>query len=639
VRWRFSRALARLAGLAAIGSLVAVVLFAVMASPAQAPRVKQSLFRSSGDLDVVPFPGTPDVPPGTRIDFPALAPAQLVSVRVVGSRSGSHTGTLTAQPGGRGTQFVPDRPFVSGERVAVGAALRSKAAAAAVGVPRARGVRFSFQVTTPAPANLDPFAYPGCGRSTRCKPIGYRGRPPSARRATARLTHTFQSAPRLHPPVVTMVGKDADTAAGDIFLDARHSGYNGPYILGPDGRLLWFDQLVGGEIAGNVRVQHYAHHPVLTYFLGRPGGGVGVLLNEHYQPIHTVTAGDGYQGQWMTLHEFQLTPEGTALFEVHANVRADLTSIGGPRNGVVADSIIQEVNIATNRVVWEWSALGHLPLRDSYAPYQRGVPYDAFHFNSIQQIPGGNLLVSSRHMSAVFSINKDSGKVNWELGGKHPTFSMGPGTQLGWQHDAQLHGHGLLTVFDNGAGETTMNESQSRAVEIALHGRRASLLHAYTHVPPVLAWAEGSVQLLPGRNVFVGWGMVPAFSEYTPGGRQVFTAGFGSPVTSYRAYRDHWEGEPLWPPSIDVKPAPAGEIAVYASWNGATQVVRWRVLAGASKTAVRPVAEAPLGGFETRIAVHTRRPYVEVQALAAGGRVLATSRAVPSKGACAGPEC
>jgi hypothetical protein len=253
-------------------------------------------------------------------------------------------------------------------------------------------------------------------------------------------------------------------------------------------------------------------------------------------------------------------------------------------------------------------------------------------------MPGGNLLVSSRHMSAVFSINKKNGKVNWELGGKHSTISMGPGTQLAWQHDARLHGHGLLTVFDNGAGET-MNESQSRALEIALHGRSATLVHAYMHAPPVLSWGEGSVQLLPGGNVFVGWGLSPDFSEYTPAGQQIFTAGFGSPVTSYRAYRDHWTGEPLWSPSIDVVPAGGGEVRVYASWNGATEVARWRVLAGASQTAVRPVAAAPRGGFETSIGVHTARPYVEVQALAASGHLLATSKVVPSTGGCAGPEC
>ena len=638
MRWLFSRALARPAVLAAIGSFVALVVVGVMATPARAPRVDRTLSESTGDLDVVPFPGTPDAPPGTRIDFPALAPAQLASVRVVGSRSGLHAGTLSAQPGGHGTQFAPSRPFVTGERVSVSAAVRSKAAAAAVGVPGARGLRFWFQITAPSPAYLSRLPYPGCVGSSRCKPVGVRAVPPGIPRAGNRFTQTFRSAPLLHPPAVTMVGKGTDRTAGDIFLDARHSEQNGPYILDPAGRLVWFSQLGRGEIADDVRVQDYAHHPVLTYYQGRPGGGVGVLLNEHYQPIHVVTAGDGYQRQWITLHEFQLTPQGTALVEVHANLRANLTSVGGPRNGVVADSIIQEIDIATNRVVWEWSALGHLPLRDSYATYQRGVPFDAFHLNAIQQLRGGNLLVSLRHLWAVFSINKRTGKINWELGGKHSSFGIGPGAHFEWQHDARLHGHGLLTVFDNGAG-LTGSEDQSRALEIALRGRTATLVHAYAHVPPLLAWAEGSTQILPSGNVFVGWGLAPIFSEYTPAGRQVSTGQFRSSVSSYRAYRDRWTGEPVWPPSIDVKPAGADKISVYASWNGATQVARWRVLAGASKTAMRPVAAAPRSGFETGIAVDSSRPFVEVQGLAASGRLLGTSKVVSSKGGCAGPEC
>jgi hypothetical protein len=438
--------------------------------------------------------------------------------------------------------------------------------------------------------------------------------------------------------MVMRVGKDADTASGDIFLDAHYAPQNGPIILDPAGGLLWFDQLPQGEIASNVRVQWYAHHPVLTFYQGRPGGGIGVLLNEHYQPIHAVTAGDGYQRQWITMHEFQLTREGTALVEVHANVPADLTTVGGPRHGVVADSIIQEIDIATNRVVWEWSALGHLPLRDTYAKYQRGAPFDAFHLNSIQQLPDGNLLISVRHLSAVFSINKKSGRINWELGGKHSSFNIGPGANFAWQHDARLHSHGLLTVFDNGAG-LVKNESQSRALEIALRGRSATLVHADTHLPPVLAWAEGGVQLLPGGNVFVGWGFSPMFSEYTAAGQQMFTAQFHSPAHSYRAYRDHWTGEPLTPPSLDVTPAGGDDITVYASWNGATQVTRWRVLAGKSKTALRPVGAAPRSGFETRIAVHTTAPYVEVQALAASGRLLGTSNVVSAKGGCSGPGC
>jgi hypothetical protein len=443
----------------------------------------------------------------------------------------------------------------------------------------------------------------------------------------------------LHPPVVGIAGKDPDPAAGDIFLDARHSGHNGPLILNPAGGLVWFGQLRGRRgLASDVRVQHYEHQPVLTYDQGTPFSGVGVLLNEHYRRIHTVTAGDGYRRQGITTHEFQLTHEGTAFAEVLANVHANLTSVGGPPNGVVTDTIVQEIDIATDRVVWEWSALGHLPLRDSYARYQPGVAFDAFHLNSIQQLRGGNVLVSLRHMWAVFSIDKKTGRVNWELGGKHSSFRVGRGAHFEWQHDARLHGGGLLTVFDNGAG-VTQNESQSRALLIALRGRSARLVHAYRHVPPVLAWSQGSVQLLPGGHVFVGWGFAPSFSEYTRAGRQIFKGSFRSPVQSYRAYRAHWTGRPLWPPSIALRRAGAGKLMVYASWNGATQVARWRVLAGASKTSLRGIARAPQRGFQTPIPLHTKQHYLEVQALAANGQLLATSHPLPRTGRCAGPWC
>jgi hypothetical protein len=483
--------------------------------------------------------------------------------------------------------------------------------------------------------HLDQF--PGCVGASKCRLADFRALARGANGGSAQLTRTFYSAPRLHPPVVVPVG-NTNPAEGDMFLDAHDAPRNGPLILDGTGGLVWFGQLARGEIASNVRVEEYAHHPVLTFYEGRPGGGVGVLLNEHYQPIHVVTAGDGYQRQWITMHEFQLTPQGTALVEVHANVRADLTSVGGPRDGVVADSIIQEIDVATDRVVWEWSALGHLPLRDSYAPYQKGQPFDAFHLNSIQQLPDGDLLVSFRHLWAVFLIDKKDGKVKWELGGKHSSFGVGRGARFAWQHDAQLNNRGVLTVFDNGAGDAR-NESQSRALVIALHGRSARLLHAYTHVPPTIAGAEGSVQLLPSGNVFVDWGSASVFSEYTAAGRQIFTANFQSLAHSYRAYRSRWTGEPLSPPSIDIKPASGDDITVYASWNGATQVADWRVLAGASKTALRPIADVPRSGFETGIAIHTTRPYIEAQALAAGGRLLATSKVASSKGGCAGPEC
>src|SRR5689334_4852012 len=218
-RRRLRRLLASVVGIAAIGSCTAVAGLILSAAPARASSLHGVLPEAQSGLDVVPFPGTPDAPKGTRIDFPALAPTQLASVRAVGSRSGLHAGTLSVQPGGRGTQFAPDRPFITGERVSVSAAVRSKAAAAAAGVPGARGLRFSFRIARPVSANLSGSASQRCSGSAILRPVGCELAVAGDRGAHRPLTHTFHSAPRLHPPVVTMVGKDTDKAAGDIFLD------------------------------------------------------------------------------------------------------------------------------------------------------------------------------------------------------------------------------------------------------------------------------------------------------------------------------------------------------------------------------------------------------------------------------------
>jgi hypothetical protein len=66
---------------------------------------------------------------------------------------------------------------------------------------------------------------------------------------------------------------------------------------------------------------------------------------------------------------------------------------------------------------------------------------------------------------------------------------------------------------------------------------------------------------------------------------------------------------------------------VYASWNGATRVAAWSVLAGPTATTLHPAAQAPRSGFETAIALPAGMagPYVTVQALDATGAVLGTA--------------
>ena len=282
-------------------------------------------------------------------------------------------------------------------------------------------------------------------------------------------------------------------------------------------------------------------------------------------------------------------------------------------------------------MIWEWHALGHVPVNDSYEPYVAGQRYDYFHLNSIQQLPDGNILISSRDTWTVYLIDKATGNIIWQLGGKDSSFQIGTGANFEWQHDATLQKRGrLLTVFDD--ANDPKEESQSRALKLHLNTteHQATLVHQYLHSPPTLASSQGSVQILPDGNVFVGWGSKPYFSEYTPSGTQLFSGSFVSPVASYRAYRFPWFGKPLQPPAIAVTSATtAGEDDVYASWNGATQVANWQVLVSTSASGpfVPQGSPAAWSGFETEIQTANAN-YFEVQALNSHGDVLGTSAAV-----------
>lgn len=587
--------------------VLVLAVASVSAVPALAQSRPSQASRSSA-LDVLPFPGTPDASPQTAIGFPALTRDQLLTVAVIGTRSGVHSGRLSPLPQGRGTAFTPDHPFASSERVAVRATLRSR-----------QMISFSFGVAAPVAGMM---AGP---RRTSLQPNEVRH---DIRDANG-FTHSFRSAPGIHPPIEWISGTDSDVGAGDIFADAQNTIQPGPMILDPAGHLVWFMPL-HRHAALDVQVQNYQGHSVLTFWEGyvvSPGVGVGtgMILDHSYQTIATVNAGNGYQTD---LHEFQITPQGTALLTAYAPVKADLRSVGGPRNGMVLDSIVQEVDIASGKVLWEWHAYGHVHLAQSYAGKPTGQPYDFFHVNSVQQLPNGNLLVSGRHTWAVYEISKQTGKIIWSLGGKHSSFKIGRGANFAWQHDAQMQPDGTITMFDNGAG-TYKTENQSRALRIRLNGQRATLVHAYPHKPSLLSENEGNVQVLPNGNLFVGWGNSPYFSEVRSGGRQLFSVRLKSPLQSYRAYRLAWWGQPASPPDIAVSAATGGA-QVYASWNGATAVASWRVLAGPSPESLVPVTQAPHSNFETTLFAANPGPYYAVQALSTDGRVLGVSATVHS---------
>jgi hypothetical protein len=136
----------------------------------------------------------------------------------------------------------------------------------------------------------------------------------------------------------------------------------------------------------------------------------------------------------------------------------------------------------------------------------------------------------------------------------------------------------------------------------------------------------GNTQLLPDGNMFVGWGELPYFSEYSASGKLLLDGVFPAPDLSYRANQvPSWTGLPLSPPNGAARRG-SNATTVYASWNGATQVRSWRVLAGSSGTDLAVAATSAKSGFETAIRVPAGSAVFKVQALNTRGQVIGTSR-------------
>jgi Arylsulfotransferase (ASST) len=589
------------------GLLALAVALALSASPASAVSA----------LHVIPFPGTPDAAPLSQVIFSSLHPTELRSVTVTGSQSGPHPGNLIALPDGAGTAFVPDTPFTAGELVNVTAGLSSPAAGTASGAPGATTLSFSFAIATRA--HLGP---PAAKATFAAAPGWLSGRssPPST------PTQSFRSAPNLHPPVITTSAKPGATP-DDIFLAPSTIGGSGPMILDSHGGLLWFRPVPGG-VTTNVEVQRYRGQPVLTWWQGgiSQGNGINgrdVIMNRSYRTLKVLQAGYGYSAD---LHEFQLTPQGTALIDAYVPIESDLSSVGGQSQGPLKDCVIQELDVKTGRILWEWHALGHVPLTASYSgapgPW---YPWEYFHLNSIEQLPNGNLLISARNTWSVYEIDKQTGQVIWTLGGKYSSFKMGPGAGFEWQHDAHLYPDQMLSVFDDAADPQEESQSSAKLLSLNTSTMTAALVRRYRHSPPLLAGAVGSAQRLPGGDMVVGWGSTGQFSEYTPSGQEILNGSFPLPVYSYRVYEFPWTGQPRTKPSLAAVRQHDGTVKVYMSWNGATGVRSWRVLAGSRPGSLSPAGQTSRTGFETVKVLPAAAHYVAVQALDAQGKVLGTS--------------
>ncbi|HUX71426.1 MAG TPA: arylsulfotransferase family protein, partial [Cellulomonadaceae bacterium] len=261
------------------------------------------------------------------------------------------------------------------------------------------------------------------------------------------------SRPDLTPPVITSTVKARGplplepTEGSDVFLGPKDTDtgvtMQGELIVDTQGDPVWVNSSPVGTF--NFREQTYQGKPVLTYWDGNStsyGHGDVVILDDTYTRIATVTTGGDLGPHQADMHESAITSQGTMLLTSYPEVRADLSSIGGPKDGWVLEGVAQEVDIATGAVVFEWRSLDHVPVSDTYQPLTAGEgtqanPFDYFHINSVQDDGPDQVLVSARHTHAIYEVSRQTGAVTWQLGGRRSSFTFGPGAAFAWQHDAR----------------------------------------------------------------------------------------------------------------------------------------------------------------------------------------------------------
>jgi hypothetical protein len=553
---------------------------------------------------VYPMPGTRTASPWTQISFRGEGLKTLSPIQVNGSSSGLHPGIQVPHSDGNGISWYPDFAFHHGEEVSVRTRLE---------IVDGDSGDFSFTCATVFPLSANP---------------------PRNERADETAAHSFRSRPGIAPPRVTTELHEGEPAPGFVFLaPKRGPGRNGALIVDNEGEPVWFFPVeVPVEQIYDFRVMEFQGEPMLVWWQGAGvlGHGFGhwVVYNSSYELVTTIRIGNGYAGG--DFHDIYFTPWNTALIGTYNSIEWDLTAVEGKKVDGVIDNVIQEIDIPTGAVMFEWHSLDFVDLEDTYFKRSEDEPdrhFDYFHYNSIDLDADGNILVSARNTWALYAIDRVTGEVIWTMGGKSSDFAMGEGTQPAYQHDLRPSPNGELSLFDNGAQPTVYEESRGLVLATNMDDMSVEVVREYLHPDHISAGSQGNMQILPDGNVFIGWGSEPIASEFAADGTLLLDLRIaGEEMHSYRAYRFEWVGMPTELPAMAVELGTGGELTLYASWNGATELAAWQVLAGDSEDDLAPVGDpAPRTGFETTIPIASDASAFAVQALDATGEVLAAS--------------
>lgn len=451
----------------------------------------------------------------------------------------------------------------------------------------------------------------------------------------------YKSSP-LTPPNLTITTNGKPLAPGLVFFepadfsDTPAVKQSGGYAF-TDKNELVFAQPVAGLT--DFRVQVYNGKPYITYWSGYNtlGGNIGhgygnvTFLDQNYEIAFVVCPDLNLDTQvtptpqcQIDIHEHQLTPRNTIIVSAYNATPTDLTSVNRSANGWIQNCLFYEIDIPTNKVLFEWSAIDHVSVTESHLPVGNATetaPWDYFHVNSVELVDD-IYIVNGRHTWTTYFVSAKNGSVLYRLNGETggDFGALPPNGTFRWQHHVRRHnstadGSFALSLFDNhnyaGSNGTAPTKGLVFGLRIPPNKAQPPTVQRHLEISSqeIYADSQGSYQAdIPGSggHQFMGYGQISTLREYGPavdGSDLRWEAQFGTPnlVQSYRGFKQEWHAVPkAWDPSLVLENGKG-----YVSWNGATDVYAWLIFEGSSKDNLRFAGRVPFRGFETGFNVPT----------------------------------
>lgn len=488
---------------------------------------------------IYPLPNKNHVPPKTTIiiRFAEHSPKTMTNLRefitVSGSVHSNYPGDIKIASDEKTIIFTPEMPFAPGEKIKV------KLNPMFSGHLPSSEYQYSF--FTSKSELPKPVVFPDEGDEIPKKQPNLKS---TSNTHEARVLSNGVSIPSDFPELDIPINNNPDPAY--IFINYRnHPAYQ--LILQHNGEPVWYLRV--HEDRRDFKAQPNGQLSMMIRD-GYGGDGWGyIVLNDNYEYAKTIRATNGYSTDE---HELFMLPDSGYFIIGRRDEQVDMSAYGKPSDATVRETCIQEYT-KNDELIFQWAAWDHFDPADMDWEVDGNENYIRFpHMNAVYVDEDGHILLSSRHLSEVTKINRQTGEIIWRLSGNNNQFTFNNDDLQGFrnQHAVSSTGKNRVMVFDNG---NSHDPSQSRSVEYELNQENmtATLVWEFRNDKPEKGFSHymGNTQRLNNGNTLINWAIapLPKLSEITPEGDKAYEMNFARNCDVYRTFKMNWQGKALRP--------------------------------------------------------------------------------------------